>query len=890
MKTSIKLFLKILFLFAFSIACEKDITNPFDPDCPKEIWTPKNFQVVQAENKLDLTWQQDNLNITGFKIERKVGTMDWSNVASPGKTTTSWSDSDLKGGEVHQYRLYAYAGDNISNTVTGNLTPILKANVVALAASNIQVFTATLNGSVNANGSLTTVTFLYKKKSSSDWISVDANNKTVDGKTVVSVSANISNLSPGEEYNFKLKAVNSSGEALSTEQTFKTPDFDVSPSSNEVSWQAGSAIFTVNSGVEWNVAKDASWLTVFKTNNTTITANYTENTESNPRTGNITVTGTGGIEKKVSVVQAAKPTLEISPENREVTYQAGTTNFTVNSNIDWNVTKDASWLTVTKTNNTTISITYTENTTNNSRTANIKVSGGGLEKTVTVNQGVKAPPELVISPVSREVNPVAGTTTFSVASNVDWSVKSVSASWVKATKTNNTTISISYEANAGNVSRSASITISGGGIEKTVTVIQAGIILTVTPTSREVTPVAGTTSFTVNSNVTWSIKNVSATWLTATKANNTTINVSFNENTTTNSRSATITLTAGAVEKTVTVTQNKPVPVVLQVTPNSREVGPESGTTSFTVNSNVEWIPSESSTWLTATKTNSTTISVNFMANTSTNSRSASIKVSGGGIEKTVSVIQQEPTLVVNPSSIILPWQGGSSSITVNSNVNWNFTKDASWLNVSKTNNTTLSISCVANSTVNSKTASINVSGGGLVRNITVTQPGICDIDPDSRRVSWKAGSTNFSVNTGVGWSLTDNATWLTATKTSGSNISVEYQRNESTNSRTAIITASFTGNIKETATVIQNGFFDVQPNGISVSGSAGYTTFKVTSGVDWNASVKDSWLKVTIIDKTTLRVNYDSYYNIFVSRYANIRVYNVDGEEKIVSLKQSYW
>jgi hypothetical protein len=222
MKVVIKYLTGILILLAFIPSCEKEITNPFDPDCPKEIWTPKNFQVFQSENKLNLTWEQENMNISGFKIERKVGTRDWTEVASPGKTATSWSDSDLKGREVHQYRLYAYAGGNFSNTVTANYTPNLKANVTALPASNIQVFTATLNGSVNANGSLTTVTFLYKKKSSSDWISVDANTKTVDGKNDVSVYAHISNLSPGEEYIFKIKAVNSSGEILSAEQIFVT--------------------------------------------------------------------------------------------------------------------------------------------------------------------------------------------------------------------------------------------------------------------------------------------------------------------------------------------------------------------------------------------------------------------------------------------------------------------------------------------------------------------------------------------------------------------------------------------------------------------------------------------------------------------------------------------
>ena len=731
MNTAIKYFTGVLLLLLLFACPETPDTNPFDPECPKEKWTPANFKAVQSENKLDLTWEQDNMHISGFKIDRKVGTSDWSNVASLEKTVTSWSDSDLKGGEVHQYRLYAYAGDNISNTVPASITPIIKALVSILQASNLQPTSVTFNGSVNANGSLTTVSFLYKKKSSSDWISVDANIKTIEGKTVVSVYANISNLSPGEEYNFKIKAVNSSGEVLSAEQSFKTPDFDVSPPTREVSWQAGTTTFSVNSGIEWNVTKDASWITVVKTNNTTLTANYTENTEGSPRTGNITVTATGGIEKRVTVVQAAKPKLDVSPPSRDVTWQAGTTNFTVNANIDWNVTKDASWLTVTKTNNTTISITYTENTGTNSRTANIKVTGGGFEKTVTVIQGVKAPTELLISPVSREVTPVAGTTTFSVTSNVDWSIKSVSASWINATKTNNTTINVSYTANTTTSSRSATITISGGGNEKTVTVIQEKpetIILEVTPNTIEVNSAAGITSFTVNSNIDWSVED-DASWLTATKPGSTEISVSYQTNATTNSRTATITVSGGG--KTITVKVIQAASVILDVTPSSMEVTPVAGTTTFSVNSNVTWsIKNVSASWLVATKSNNTTINVSYTANSTTSSRSATITVTGGGIDKTVTVIQKKPETVVlevTPDSREVNSAAGITSFSVNSNIDWSVEDDASWLTATKPSSTGISVSYQTNATTISRTATITVSGGGKTITVKVIQAATID-------------------------------------------------------------------------------------------------------------------------------------------------------------------
>jgi hypothetical protein len=223
MKTITKILVGMPILLILNISCKKEITNPFDPDCPKEIWTPSNFKAAQSDNFVNLTWNQDNTNIEGFKIERKVGNPGYANIASPGKTATSWSDSDLKGGELHQYRLYAYAGENQSNTVSTSITPVFKPTVTIDPATNVKVNSATLNGKVNANGTSTTITFLYKKKSSSEWISIDANPKTVTGNSLQEVYANLTNLPSGTEYEYKIQAENSKGTVYSTNSNFTTP-------------------------------------------------------------------------------------------------------------------------------------------------------------------------------------------------------------------------------------------------------------------------------------------------------------------------------------------------------------------------------------------------------------------------------------------------------------------------------------------------------------------------------------------------------------------------------------------------------------------------------------------------------------------------------------------
>jgi len=74
--------------------------------------------------------------------------------------------------------------------------------------------------------------------------------------------------------------------------------------------------------------------------------------------------------------------------------------------------------------------------------------------------------------------------------------------------------------------------------------------------------------------------------------------------------------------------------------------------------------------------------------------------------------------------------------------------------------------------------------------------------------VSAASGTTTFTMNSTVGWSVVDDAAWLTATKIDGSTISVSYQTNASPSSRTANIKASGTGGVEETVTVTQSCAF----------------------------------------------------------------------------------
>ena len=53
------------------ISCSKlQSNNPFDPDCPKELFTPSSFRANQNSDVIELNWDIVNKNISGYKIKK----------------------------------------------------------------------------------------------------------------------------------------------------------------------------------------------------------------------------------------------------------------------------------------------------------------------------------------------------------------------------------------------------------------------------------------------------------------------------------------------------------------------------------------------------------------------------------------------------------------------------------------------------------------------------------------------------------------------------------------------------------------------------------------------------------------------------------------------------
>lgn len=122
------------------------------------------------------------------------------------------------------YHVRAYATNSVGTAYGADLTFSTLGQVpacVTLAATNITPNGATLNGSVNPNFLTTVVTFEYGTTTSYGQTAT-ATQSPVTGNNVTNVSVDITGLSVGTTYHYRLKAVNSLGTVYGSDMSFIT--------------------------------------------------------------------------------------------------------------------------------------------------------------------------------------------------------------------------------------------------------------------------------------------------------------------------------------------------------------------------------------------------------------------------------------------------------------------------------------------------------------------------------------------------------------------------------------------------------------------------------------------------------------------------------------------
>jgi hypothetical protein len=178
-------------------------------------------------------------------------------------------------------------------------------------------------------------------------------------------------------------------------QAAAPPVLTVSSNTLDVPAAADSnAGFDISSNSSWSISCDQPWITLSNTigsNEASITVSALVNPAITPRTAILTVTGNDMLIQIITITQAAAlPTLEVSKDLLEVTSASDTVTFDITSNTDWEIKSDKDWLMINNaigSNNTTIAVMVSPNTSSSPREATITILiSGEPTKTILVKQ------------------------------------------------------------------------------------------------------------------------------------------------------------------------------------------------------------------------------------------------------------------------------------------------------------------------------------------------------------------------------------------------------------------------------------------------------------------------------------------------------------------------
>lgn len=252
----------------------------------------------------------------------------------------------------------------------------------------------------------------------------------------------------------------------------------------------------VTSNISWDISSKPSWVNVnppFGSGNSSIKITCDANMFLNERNGEVILSG-GGKAWTIQLSQLGKPSLSVSPGNANFPQSGGAQTFTVSSAEEWtvNLPGPVDWLYVepyTGYANNDFVINCSSNTTTSSRSIEILVREitSGTQYPILISQDPMK--TLTVSPSSLSYSFLGGNKTITVNSNTNWNVSySGCVSGVSTTSgSGSQDITISCGNNTG-AARTGSVTISGGGITRTVSVSQAGgVIFNVSPSYIEVT-------------------------------------------------------------------------------------------------------------------------------------------------------------------------------------------------------------------------------------------------------------------------------------------------------------------------------------------------------------------------------------------------------------------
>ena len=295
---------------------------------------------------------------------------------------------------------------------------------------------------------------------------------------------------------------------------------DALPSYTAASTNAEAISFTVSSNTPWTITRSsgADWCTVTPSSsaNSSLISNVVvtlaNNTGSTDRSATLTLRGENiAAPVTIAITQNRLGRLFVTPVAQDYVAAGGPLTFTINTNQDWSVRSDASWLHFNRENgapdpdgNTLTIIATADPSQVLERTATVIVTAGDDEESFEVTQAGR----FELTQASQEFPGNGGSQVMKIRTDLPWSISS-DKNWITFDKESGqgdgSSVDITVTASSNEeAARKAVITVTAGDATKTFEVAQAGAAFEiVAPAVTELDRTGGTVILEVNAALDW---------------------------------------------------------------------------------------------------------------------------------------------------------------------------------------------------------------------------------------------------------------------------------------------------------------------------------------------------------------------------------------------------
>ena len=361
--------------------------------------TPQNSEITLSLQKIEAEFEsaEYTISVTSPYSWSATSKNNWITINT--KTGIAGTESltfTIDSNKVTEERKGTIVVKNADYNLVAELYIIQGAFIPELTASVSNITT----DSVGAEKTTTiTSNISWLASCDADWVTLSQTSGK-EGKTTLKVS--IKENSDTSIRNTTIKVFNSEYDIVKeinvTQAEFE-PTLEVSNSKLTSTASGETKSVTVTSNISWKATCDVTWVTLSQTSGyegqTTLKVTTDQNTTTSDRNATIKLTNNVyGVTKEIKVTQTQfEPKLNISESQISYINLGDTKLVTIDSNILWNMTCDADWVTLSQTSGNkgeaTIKITVPLNVNiGNTRSATIKVvnSEYNISKNITITQ------------------------------------------------------------------------------------------------------------------------------------------------------------------------------------------------------------------------------------------------------------------------------------------------------------------------------------------------------------------------------------------------------------------------------------------------------------------------------------------------------------------------